>query len=90
MFIGITIEHLVAHVYTQYGLAKSFIKFLQLTSRPLIIRTKIPTSIWRHAILHAVVLICIIPSTYHKYSWLQLAFGQEPKFSYLSIFCFAV
>ena len=37
MCIGITVEHPVAYVHTQNGLAKSFIKRLQLIARPLLI-----------------------------------------------------
>ena len=44
MSIGITVEHPVAYVHTQNGLAESFIKRLQLIARPLLMRTKLPTS----------------------------------------------
>ena len=88
MSIGITIEHLVAHVHTHNGLAESLIKRLQLIARPLIMR--LPISVWGHAILHAAALIRIRPSAYHKYSPLQLAFGQEPNISHLRIFGCAV
>ena len=86
MSIGIAIEHLVAHVHTQNGLAESLIKHLQLIARPLIMRTKLPISVWGHAILHAAALILIRPSAYHEYSPLQLAFGQEPNIFHLRIF----
>ncbi|RYE23962.1 MAG: hypothetical protein EOP45_06335 [Sphingobacteriaceae bacterium] len=90
MSVGIDVEHHVAHVHTQNGLAESLIKRLQLIARPLIMRTKLPTSIWGHAILHAAALIRIRPSAYHKYSPLQLAFGQVPNISHLRIFGCAV
>ena len=90
MSVGIVVEHLVAHVHTQNGLAESLIKRLQLIARPLIMRTKLPVSIWGHAILHAVSLIRIRPSAYHTYSPLLLAFGQEPNISHLRIFGCAV
>ena len=70
----IIVEHPVAHVHTQNGLAESLIKRLQLIARPLIMRIKLPISVWGHAILHAASLIRIRPSAYHKYSPLQLAF----------------
>ena len=44
MSIGINIEHLVAHVHTQNGLAESLIKRLQLIARPLLMKTKLPAS----------------------------------------------
>ena len=90
MSVGIDVEHPVAHVHTQNGLAESLIKRLQLIARPLIMRTKLPASIWGHAILHAAALIRIRPSAYHKYSPLQLAFGQVPNISHLRIFGCAV
>ncbi|GJR36884.1 retrovirus-related pol polyprotein from transposon TNT 1-94 [Tanacetum coccineum] len=49
-------------------------------------RTKLPVSMWGHAILHAASLIRMRPSAYHKYSPIQLASGQEPNISHLRIF----
>ncbi|XP_056844750.1 retrovirus-related Pol polyprotein from transposon TNT 1-94 isoform X2 [Raphanus sativus] len=90
MVSGIEVEHSVAHVHTQNGLAESLIKRLQLIARPLIMRSKLPTSVWGHAILHAEALIRIRPSAYHRYSPLQLAFGREPNISHLKVFGCAV
>ncbi|KAL0549471.1 hypothetical protein IC582_013954 [Cucumis melo] len=90
MSIGINIEYPVAHVHTQNGLAESFIKCLQLIDRPLFMRATLPLSIWGNAILHAASLIRIRPTSYHKYSPIQLAYGQEPNISHLQIFCCAV
>ena len=42
--IEIRVEHSVAHVHTQNGLAESLIKRLQLIARPLLMKTKFPTS----------------------------------------------
>ena len=56
MSIGIDVEHPVAHVHTQNGLAESFIKHLQLITRLMLMKTKLPVSRMGHAILHAVVL----------------------------------
>ena len=86
MSVGIDVEHLVAHAHTQNGLAESLIKRLQLIARPLIMRTKLLASVWGHAILHVAALIHIRPSSYHKYSPLQLALGQVPNISHLRIF----
>ena len=44
MSIEINVEHPVAHVHTQNGLAESLIKRLQLIARPLLMKTKLPTS----------------------------------------------
>ncbi|KAL0541215.1 hypothetical protein IC582_021256 [Cucumis melo] len=75
MSTGINIEHPVAHVHTQNGLAESFIKHLQLIARPLLMRAKLSLSIWGHAILHVASLIRIRPTSYHKYSSTQLPYG---------------
>ena len=88
--IGITIEHPVAHVHTQNGLAESFIKRIQLIARPLLMRAKLPISAWGHAILHAATLIRIRPINYHEFSLLQLVHGQEPNISHQQIFGCAV
>ena len=66
MSIGINVEHHVAHVHTQNGLAESLIKRLQLIARPLLMRAKLPTSVWGHAILHAASLARIRPVAYHQ------------------------
>ena len=90
MSIGIAVEHPVSHTHTQNGLAESFIKRLQLIARPLFMKTKLPSSAWGHAILHAGTLIRVRPTAYHKYSSLQLVSGQEPNISHLRIFDCAV
>ena len=38
MSVGIEVEHPIAHVHTQNGLAEAFIKRLQLIARPLLMR----------------------------------------------------
>ncbi|CAJ2636501.1 unnamed protein product [Trifolium pratense] len=73
MSVGITVEHPVPHVHTQNGLAESLIKRLQYIARPLIMRTKLPVTVWGHAILHAAALIRLRPSADHKHTPYQLA-----------------
>ena len=63
MSIGINVEHSVAHVHTQNGLAEFFIKRLPLIARPLLMKTKLPGSTWGHAIMHAASLIRILYQT---------------------------
>ncbi|KAM1572860.1 hypothetical protein ACFX1Z_042426 [Malus domestica] len=46
MSAGINVEHPVPHVHTQNGLAEAFIKRLQLIARTLVMRTKLPVSVW--------------------------------------------
>ena len=90
MSIGINVEHVVAYVHTQNRLVESFIEWLQLIARPLLMRSKLPISIWGHTILHVVALVHIRPTSYHKFSLLQLAYGQESNISHLRIFRYAV
>ena len=90
MSIGINVEHSVAHVHTQNGLAESLIKRLQLIVRPLLIKTKLPASTWGHAIMHTASLIRIRPTSYHEYSPSQLVLGTQPNISPLRIFGCAV
>jgi hypothetical protein len=82
MSIEIKVEHPVAHVHTQNGLAESLIKRLQLIARP--------SSAWGHTILHAAALIRLRPTVSHKFSPLQLVYGREPNLSHLKIFGCAV
>ena len=77
MSIGINIEHPLSNVHIQNGLVESFIKHLQLIAQPLLMRAKLPLSVWSHAILHATSLICIRSTCYHKYSSIQLAYGRQ-------------
>jgi hypothetical protein len=42
--IGIKVEHPVAHVHTQNGLAESLIKRLQLIARSLLMKCNLPSS----------------------------------------------
>ena len=86
MLVGIEVEHLIAHVHTQNGLAEAFIKRLQLIARPLLMRTKLPIYAWGHAILHAAALVRIRQTANHKQSPFQLVLGQIPNLSHLRVF----
>ena len=90
MSVGINIEHHVAHTHTQNGLAESLIKRLHLIARPLLMKTKLPTSAWRHTIMHAVNLVHIRPTAYHEYSPFQLILGKPPNISHIRIFGCAI
>jgi len=85
MSLEINIEHLVVHVHTQ-NVATSFIKRLQLIPRSFLMRTKLPIYVWGHVILHVATLICIRPTSYHKFSPLQLVFDHEPNIFHLRIY----
>ena len=81
---------LLLSTHTQNGLAESLIKCLQLIARPILMRTKFPSSCLAYAILHVVVIIRTRPTAYHKYSLLQLIFGRELDISHLKIFSFVL
>ena len=53
-------------------------------------KTKLPTSAWGHAILHAASLIRFRPTAYHQFSPLQLVLGQQPNINHLKFFGCAV
>ena len=59
MSIGINVEHPIAHTYIQNCLAESKIKRLQLISRLLLMKTKLLTFAYKHAIMHTASLVCI-------------------------------
>ena len=82
MSIEINIEHHVAHIHTKNGLAESLIKRLQLITKPLLMKTKLPTSTLGHAVMHATSLIRIRPTSYHEYSSSQLVLGKQPNISH--------
>ena len=86
MSIGIDVQHLVAHVHSQNGLAESFIKLLQLIAIPLLLKSKLPLSAWGHAIIHAANFIHLRPTANHDLSPLQLAKGYQPNISHLRVF----
>ena len=53
-------------------------------------KTKLPTFVLGHAIMHATTLVYIRPTSYHEYSRSQLVFGKQPNISHLQIFCCVV
>jgi hypothetical protein len=72
MSTRISVEHPVAQVHTQNGLAESFIKRLRLIARPLLMKSTLPMFVWGHAILHAAALVRIRPTStivLPLYSW---------------------
>ena len=56
----------------------------------MLMRSRLPSSAWGHAILHAEALVRIRPTAYNKFSPMQLISGREPDISYLKIFGCAV
>ena len=56
----------------------------------MLLRTKIGSSAWGHAVLHAAALIRIRPIALHTQSPLQIVVGYEPDISHLRTFGCAV
>ena len=67
------------HVHNQNRLAESLLERLKLFARPLLMRDNLPMATWKYAIFHVALLIRIKPISYHKYSIMQLVFGQWPN-----------
>ena len=63
---------------------------MQWIARPLLLRTKLPLSAWRHALLHAGNLIRLRPIGDHDFSPLQIVSGSQPNISHLRVFGCAV
>jgi len=72
--------------HTQNGLAESPIKRIKLIARPLLQDCNLPTSCWGHAVLHAVDLIQLRPTSYHVVSPFQLVRGDMPNIYHLRKF----
>ena len=77
--LRIEVEHPVPHVHTHKGLAESMIKRVQIIARTLLLRTKLDSSAWGHAVLHVAALIRFRPIALHTHSSLQFVFGHEPN-----------
>ena len=90
MAVGIQVEHSVAYIHTQNGLAESLIKRLLIIVRSMLLMTTTPTSAWGHAILHDVVLIHIGPTACNSYSPQQLIVGKEHDISHIKTFGCAI
>ena len=86
MSIGIDVQHPVAHIHFQNGLVESFITHFQLITRPFLLKTKFPLSVWGHAIIHVAHLISLCPTANHNLSPLQLAKGYHHNISHLRVF----
>ena len=63
---------------------------MQLLSLPLLMRSKLPTSVCRHVILHAASFVCIKLATYHNYSPLELVYDHKSNISHLRILWCAI
>lgn len=83
---GIDLTYSVPYEHAQNGLAESFIKRIQLITRPLLLQANLPTSMWGHAVLHAATLIRLRPSSIEIASSQELLSGRVPNVSHLRVF----
>ncbi|KAM1048591.1 hypothetical protein ACFX2C_027787 [Malus domestica] len=90
MSVGIDVEHPIPYVHTKNGMAKAFIKRLQLITQTLVMRTKLPVSAWGYAILQATMLVRLRPITTQPQSPLKLVTGYELDVSHLLVFGCAI
>ena len=67
----ITLTYSVPYEYAQNGLAKAFIKKVQLISQPLLLHAKLPSHFWAHIVLHAATLLRYIPTLLNDHSPLE-------------------
>ena len=88
--LGIEVEHPIAYVHTQNGLAESLINHIQIIARTLLLRTNLNDTAWGHAVLHATALIRLRPTASLLQSPLQMVLGYEPDISHLRTFGCAV
>ncbi|KAL4564637.1 hypothetical protein LXL04_028704 [Taraxacum kok-saghyz] len=86
MTLGIDLEHPIAYVHSQNGLAEAFIKEIQIIPRTLVMRTKLPISAWGYAVLHEVALVRLRPIATQPLSAYQLVTGYEPDVSHIRVF----
>ena len=88
IYIGIDVEHFVAHVHTQNGIVESFIKRLQLIADHFLSNQNC-LYLFRD-MLYAASLVKFRSTVYHKYSPLQLIFCVPPNIFHLQTFSYAV
>ena len=72
------------------GLAESGIKRVAMIAPPLLMQSKLPSSAWGYAILHAGNLLKYRPSSNNEYSPLQFLYKSLPVVSHIRIFGSAV
>ena len=86
MATRIELTYSVSYEHSQNGLAKAFIKKIQLISRPLLIQAGLPSYFWEHAVLHVATLLRYRPTLLNDFSPLELLSGQKPDVSHFRVF----
>jgi hypothetical protein len=83
---GITLTYSVRYEHAQNGLAKAFIKKIQLIARPLLLHANLPSNLWGHAVLHATSLLKLRPTLLNTQTPQELLSGRTPYVSHIRVF----
>ena len=83
---GITLTYSVPYKHSQNGMAKVFIKKIQLVTRPLLLQAQLPSSMWGHVVLHSTTLLKLRPTLLNVQTPTELQSGCIPDMSYIWVF----
>jgi hypothetical protein len=72
------------------GLAEAFTNKIQLVIHPLLLRAQCPSSMWRHVVLHATILLKLRPTLLNVQTPAELQSGRTPDVSHIRIFGYQV
>jgi hypothetical protein len=86
MAAGIDAQYPIPYVHFQNGIAESLIKRIQMISRPLLMQTQLPISLWGYTVLHANLLLKYRPSAFNTLNPHHLAYGLPPDVSHLKTY----
>ena len=84
--MGITLTYTVPYEHIQNGLAKVFIKKIQLIARPLLLHANLPSNMWGHAVLHATALLLLRPTLLNVQTPYELVAGRPPDVTHIRTF----
>lgn len=83
---GIELTYSTLYEHSQNGLAEAFIKKIQSITRPLMIRGKLPSTMWGHIVLHATTLLRLQPTLLNTHTSFELLSGCPPNISHRRVF----
>jgi hypothetical protein len=87
---GITLTYFVPYEHSPNGLAEAFTNKIQLVIHPLLLRAQCPSSMWRHVVLHATILLKLRPTLLNVQTPAELQSGRTPDVSHIRIFGYQV
>ena len=83
---GITLTYSVPYEHAQNGLAKAFVKKIQLVTRPLLLHAQLPSNMWGHVVLHAASLLRLRPTLFNTQTPYECLSSRPPNISHVCIF----